>query len=635
MKKRHIEIVRCIYENGQISIEELLKIFDISKRTLYYDIEEINYEISDFGQIKNVNRMFTYIGDIEDLAKIVENGHYDFDAKARSRYVLYKLLNCNFNTINDIADEFEISKSTAVNTIDDIRKFLESLGLKLEYSDRYYITGNESLVRNLFIELMAEDNNLINTLDAEIVELNSIAHLELSDYSLAALSKFTHFIEKRIKQGFLINKEDKFEEAKRFQHYSAVSNVLQFHDENEIAYMTLFIATLSSMNPQISQDKIQKSVERLVDLFELTTGIAIEDKTAFKKYLGRHVLASYYRIKYEFPIFNPSLEEIKIKYADLFNLTKQLLTQVSFADFKKIPDAEVAYITMYFGGNMQKHHEVKNRVVIVCPNGLMVSKTVETQLLNYIPMIDVVAVVPMYEIDEYQGQYDYIVSTIPLPGYDNVIVVKPMLTKANIGMLMNKIFAMGPTFDDNKINEILEVIERNCIIQNKNKLVNELYGIFSKNTIDKERNRLPMLKELLTRDKMKHVKSCKDWEDAIATAAQPLIDQGKITKVYVDAMIESVKTHGPYIVLADRFALPHASAGKGVNELSMSLLHVDESVDVLGKPVNVFVVLATIDNKMHMAALAALSELLYEEKNLKIFLSGDLDAIDKLIQSTK
>ncbi|MGL5563534.1 MAG: PTS sugar transporter subunit IIA [Tannerellaceae bacterium] len=64
-------------------------------------------------------------------------------------------------------------------------------------------------------------------------------------------------------------------------------------------------------------------------------------------------------------------------------------------------------------------------------------------------------------------------------------------------------------------------------------------------------------------------------------------------------MINSILTHGPYIVLKDRFALPHASGGSGVNRLSMSLLVVEEEVDLLGKPVNVFMVSAPVDNSSH------------------------------------
>ena len=123
-----------------------------------------------------------------------------------------------------------------------------------------------------------------------------------------------------------------------------------------------------------------------------------------------------------------------------------------------------------------------------------------------------------------------------------------------------------------------------------------------------------------------------NWKSAIELAAKPLLEEGTIEQTYVDQMIASVEEHGPYIVLADEFALPHASAASGVHELSMSLLIVKEPVDLLGKPVRLFMVLATIDNSSHMKALASLTEILYDDANMKLFQSGDISAIMKLIQ---
>ncbi|MEG1301724.1 MAG: PTS sugar transporter subunit IIA, partial [Erysipelotrichaceae bacterium] len=119
---------------------------------------------------------------------------------------------------------------------------------------------------------------------------------------------------------------------------------------------------------------------------------------------------------------------------------------------------------------------------------------------------------------------------------------------------------------------------------------------------------------------------------AITLAAQPLLKEHAIEQEYIEQMIQSVEKHGPYIVLADGFALPHASAASGVNELSMSLLIVKQPVDLLGKPVKLFMVLATIDNSSHMKALASLTEILYDDKNMELFQSGDVAEIMRLIQ---
>lgn len=142
-----------------------------------------------------------------------------------------------------------------------------------------------------------------------------------------------------------------------------------------------------------------------------------------------------------------------------------------------------------------------------------------------------------------------------------------------------------------------------------------------------------MLDQLLNKSRCQDIKSTKNWEEAITIAAQPLLDQDCINAEYIEKMINAVKQFGPYIVLADRFALPHASNTGEVNELSMSLLRLEEDVDVLGQPVSTFLVLATIDANSHMEALSELAELLFDENNLMTFTTKSTDEILSVIHS--
>lgn len=141
-----------------------------------------------------------------------------------------------------------------------------------------------------------------------------------------------------------------------------------------------------------------------------------------------------------------------------------------------------------------------------------------------------------------------------------------------------------------------------------------------------------MLEELLPLDHIRHEKNAGSWEEAIRMASIPLLEKGVIEESYVGRMIDSVKTHGPYIILADYFALPHAAPGEGVRELGMSLLVLDEAVDLIGNPVKLFLVLAAIDSTSHLAALAEVSELLMEKGNFDLFLTGDAQKIREVIE---
>lgn len=268
-------------------------------------------------------------------------------------------------------------------------------------------------------------------------------------------------------------------------------------------------------------------------------------------------------------------------------------------------------------------------MLVVCPNGLLISKNIEIQLYKYIPAIDIIGVMSIKDMQCSDIDYDYIVSTVEIPNKENVIVVNPMLTKLDIKLLMDKLVTFNQSNLQFNIELIMQAIKRNANIINYDNLKNDLIKIIYQ--MDEKEAYQPMLKELINEQRVRKVSKVKDWEEAIKVAARPLLEDGSIKEEYVEAMIESIKKHGPYIVLADRFALPHANAKEGVNRLSMSLLTVEEEVDLLGKPVNIFMVLATVDNNSHIKALASLSELLYDEENLKIFRDGDSKKILKII----
>ncbi|WP_017470874.1 PTS sugar transporter subunit IIA [Amphibacillus jilinensis] len=142
-----------------------------------------------------------------------------------------------------------------------------------------------------------------------------------------------------------------------------------------------------------------------------------------------------------------------------------------------------------------------------------------------------------------------------------------------------------------------------------------------------------MLIDVLPKEHMQQVEHIETWEAAIEFASKPLLEAGYIENVYVKNMIASVNQNGPYIVLMDYFALPHAKAGEGVNQLAMSLLKVNQPVDLKGNPVNIFIVLAAIDADSHMQSLREISRILADEDNYQRFISGDLEQIYQVLQS--
>lgn len=97
-----------------------------------------------------------------------------------------------------------------------------------------------------------------------------------------------------------------------------------------------------------------------------------------------------------------------------------------------------------------------------------------------------------------------------------------------------------------------------------------------------------------------------DWEDALKKAAEPLIVHGHIEPAYVEDVIQAVKDLGPYIVLAPGFALGHARPSDAVHRACASLATLKTPVNFGSKqndPVDVVMILAAVDNKLHVELL--------------------------------
>lgn len=122
-----------------------------------------------------------------------------------------------------------------------------------------------------------------------------------------------------------------------------------------------------------------------------------------------------------------------------------------------------------------------------------------------------------------------------------------------------------------------------------------------------------MLSDLLDESLVQLNVEASDWEDAIRKAAQPLVDNDKVTPAYVDDIIKGVNELGPYIVITEHVALPHARPESGALESAVGIVTLKEPVEfgsADNDPVKYLFPLSAKDNDSHLGALQSLVELL-------------------------
>src|SRR5699024_849802 len=317
---------------------------------------------------------------------------------------------------------------------------------------------------------------------------------------------------------------------------------------------------------------------------------------------------------------------IKKNYPEIFHLTKNVIHHVEDLIGQKIDDNEIAYLAMHFGGWLRQEGvdlELKRKkMLIVCTNGLGTSRLLESQLQRLFTDVDIIDVISLREyedIDDLVKVTDFIVSTILLPDRGvPVFVVDPILNNHDKAQLLKKVSSL---FEKNiqqqmlSIDTIIDIVNRYADVQHEQDLRSELDAYLHSNMITINKGYImPDLLELLPESRIKIKSKVNNWEEAIADTASILFEQGYITRNYITEMIQIIKKEGPYIVISEQIALPHASPDKGVKKTGMSMMLLENDINLLGKPVRMFIVLASMDNEQHLKALSQLTQLLSNRK---------------------
>jgi PTS system ascorbate-specific IIA component len=127
-----------------------------------------------------------------------------------------------------------------------------------------------------------------------------------------------------------------------------------------------------------------------------------------------------------------------------------------------------------------------------------------------------------------------------------------------------------------------------------------------------------MLENYLTKDVIKVNVKAANWEEAVRTGGELLVNAQKCRPEYVDAMVRTVRELGPYMVLAPGLALAHARPEDGTLAVGLSLITLAEPVEFGSKvndPVKVVISFCAVDRDGHVEVLKALAEFLRIEEN--------------------
>ena len=698
LDKRRAHLLSIIqHSTDPIQPKDLAAKTNLSQRTIYYDLDQINSWLRsqklDPIESKHGKGLFLPPASKSKLMDYQDQSFDDwqYQLSKQEREVLIKakiLLEEQDASMESFMNLTSMSRGTIAKVIKRIKQEFSEAGLQLYYKkgSGYRLSGPEDAKRTMLSTILAtiishsDWKNVRNEVHKMIQpEAATWSHetdqrrlvrdilfdaekelgLTLTDEMVEILSLQILMIMKRIEIGkYILVPEAEKQVLQQTEAYRAALHItkklenfkkVSFPDD-EVCFITMNLLGSKVQHDDFNRytekelSGLKEVVQQMIDDFQVFSCVVFEDKNGLEENLISHIKPTYYRLKYELYIANDLADSIQKTYPDIFHLTKRVMRHLELYVGKTVPDEEVAYITLHFGGWLTKEKkkvETKFKALIVCENGIGTSNMIRTQLENLIAGLNVITTISMREYRSNEYKADVIFSTNYIKEKDiPVIHVPAILTnieKERVIQRMNELFDSKPP-EKNMTDHLMDVIKRHASIHEEEALKKELVHLLEQNTPRIKEPRKPMLNELLTEQTIQLKDSVTSWEEAIEVASQPLIDQQSIRPDYVEAMITNVKELGPYIVIAPNIAIPHARPETGVEQLGMSFLRLKEPVYFSEKEkhrAQLVIVLAAIDNQTHLKALAQLTEMLSNEGNVEQLISAsDSKTVIELIKQT-
>lgn len=665
LDERSSLLLKDLVFNPHVKNKDLEEKYGLSRRQVGYSINKINSWLTsnNLPVIERAkNGFFIIQTEVRSYFKMDHQAEaagqpYIFSENERAELILLMILSKREElALIHFTSALCVSKNTILNDLKMAQTLLQPHGLEVGYSRQsgYEMIGSEIQKRKFLIHLVqrilekehgewalesvkeihkqrkADIQQWLEQVEQQLNLTFTDEKMKQLPYILAiTLERIEQF--ERIDAAFCIH----YEELSDTKEYQAVELLLQGdetipREERLFIALNLLASNVSSYEILTDTDlpELVKAVETTLHLFEKNACIELKEKENLTRLIFIHMKPAYYRIKYHLTTSNQYAEKIDAEFGELHFLIKQSIAPLEELIGELIPESEIVYLTMFIGGWLERQGDridSKIRAVVVCPNGLSVSKLMKQTLQTIFPEFLFWDALSIREFQQYTREYELVFAPHVLLTDKPLFIVKQLPTEEEKMQLRKRVMQELYGYVPSALNveEIFSIIHKHGQIKDEKKLKKELQTLLEAKQAGagiqtlKKQERLD-LTHFINESTLTIVPSVSDWKEAIRLAAAPLVQAGKIDPEYTEAMIKEHNYENPYMVLGKHVAIPHANPEKGVHETAMGLLCIEDGVPFSDHfHIHLVVVIAAKDKEKHIRALFQLSQLALEHEEVQ------------------
>ena len=363
-------------------------------------------------------------------------------------------------------------------------------------------------------------------------------------------------------------------------------------------------------------------VEKIIEKVSEMINLDLKEDRILITGLVDNLKSSIYRINNDIQIINSVFKDLILNRDKNIAIVKKAIEETE-KEFKiNFTEYEIASMAYQIKSSIKrtKRKNIK-KVLLICGLGYGSSKILEESLKEYYEL-DIVDIIPYYLADDLIPGYkevDFILSTIEIHRQFEVsygipiIKINPIMQDEDFEKLAE--YGIEKNRTSLSLKKLVSIIESNAEINDKQKLIENLKDEFEDKIVNDIQKTGHTLRKLLKKENVKFIEGAEDWKEAILQSGNLLVSNRKVTSEYVKEMIELVEKHGPYIVIEEGIAMPHAGISENVLETGISLLVVKERVALPeGRNANIFLSFAAKNKNDNIDIMNDLFELITKHK---------------------
>lgn len=627
------------------SAAELARLTGVSKRTVYYSLNNLRYLFKQLGadELEAQSDGFCLTDSQRTAAQSwLAKENTQLSKKDRISYIICAAI-CATQPLRlkTLQDKFELSRNIIFSDLTDVKKELSAFQLELLNSRQagYYVQGDLLLMRTVFQlhisrlicnapqdQLDFFDAGCISEYMQKMRRLSARLSLSLTEEGLLEIVYLLLMIHSKPSAGSMsIIDAEMIRKTRELHMVNEIFADLQEHEKTYLAICMMNFSNGSTYADMWSEEiELWECTKRLIDIFEIVACVSFENKQDLIHAIYMHMKLSCYNYRNKVPHINPLREDIQQNYPELFCMTKSCCERM-MQDFPyPVDEGEIAYLTLHFGVAMHtasRQAEVAH-VLITCPSITTSAQLLRAEIETKFNNIIVEDVVRAGEINEYatDKKIDFVISTVSFDCRYPLIRVRPILTnedKANIATLM-ALLDIQSSPDSMQLRMLLRIVRQNVNDSTYIRIREELNHYLNAEgpLVNLPQPALANLHDMLCTYGIRFADRAEgDWEDEIRKTSAPLRNCGCIEQNYVDKMIALGEAHGPYFVISEDIAIAHARPQDGVMALGLRLTIYREGLTIMErKGIRFLFVLSSPDQKKHLHILENIMELSRDEK---------------------